>query len=43
MEGDVRYETWWNGLAQEVRTNVLQLIPTMGATQQAIFSSRLWH
>jgi hypothetical protein len=43
MEADVRYEAWWNGLSQELRINVLQLIPTMGADQQTIFSGRLWH
>lgn len=41
-EGDVRYETWWNSLTQELRTDILKLIPTMGAEQQELFSQRLW-
>jgi len=43
MPTDVRYETWWNALSREFRIKVLQLIPTMGTDQRAMFSSRLWH
>jgi len=42
-EADVRYETWWNGLSPELRTDVLQSIPLMGEDQREIFSRRLWH
>ncbi len=42
-EGDVRYETWWNSLTQERRTDILKLIPAVGAEQQELFSQRLWH
>ncbi len=42
-EGDVRHEAWWNSLTQELRTDILKLIPTMGTEQQELFSQRLWH
>ena len=42
MPTDVRYETWWNALSQELRINVLELIPTTRG-DRAILSGRLWH
>jgi hypothetical protein len=41
MLEDVHYETWWNALSQELRINVLELIPTTRG-DRAILSGRLW-
>ena len=43
MQGDYRYQIWWNQLAPDQRIAMFTHIPLHSPEQAKLFSERLWH